>query len=118
MKHKINAASMGPIALVLLAVMCSPPGFGQERNSGASPESSRETFRLLSDTKTQAADLQRDSSYLESFTHSSELSWQSHFEQLADMDLPPKMRHLVKTQNPMNGELSHGNVSQAVHEGV
>jgi hypothetical protein len=107
--------------------MCSPPGFGQERNSGASPESSRETFRLLSDTKTQAADLQRDSSYLESFTHSSELSWQSHFEQLADMefrinrigvDLPPKMRHLVKTQNPMNGELSHGNVSQAVHEGV
>jgi hypothetical protein len=26
MKHKITAASMGPIALVLLAVMCSPPG--------------------------------------------------------------------------------------------
>jgi hypothetical protein len=34
------------------------------------------------------------------------------------MDLPPKMRQLVKTQNPLNGELSHGIISQAVHQGV
>ena len=30
------------------------------------------------------------------------------------LDLPPKVRQLVKTQNPMNGELSYGIVSQAV----
>src|SRR5271155_4850876 len=34
------------------------------------------------------------------------------------MDLPPKMRQLVKTQNPERGELSHGIVSQAVYQGV
>jgi group II intron reverse transcriptase/maturase len=34
------------------------------------------------------------------------------------LDLPPKMRQPVKTQNPLNGGLSHGIVSQAVHQGV
>src|ERR1035441_3332798 len=34
------------------------------------------------------------------------------------MDLPPLLTQPVKTQNPMNGELSHGIVTQAVHQGV
>ena|SRR5208337_1340874 len=34
------------------------------------------------------------------------------------VDLPPKARQLVRTQNPLNGGLSHGIVSQAVHQGV
>ena len=34
------------------------------------------------------------------------------------MDLPPFLTQMVKTQNPLNGELSHGVVTQAVHEGV
>jgi hypothetical protein len=36
----------------------------------------------------------------------------------ADVDLPPFLRQTVKTQNPTNGELSHGFVTQAVHQGV
>jgi hypothetical protein len=34
------------------------------------------------------------------------------------LDLPPFLTQPVKTQNPMNGELSHGIVTQAVHQGV
>ena len=34
------------------------------------------------------------------------------------MDLPPVLRQAVKTQNPLNGELSHGIVAQVVYEGV
>ena len=34
------------------------------------------------------------------------------------LDLPPFLTQMVKTQNPLNGELSHGVVTQAVHEGV
>jgi hypothetical protein len=32
------------------------------------------------------------------------------------MDLPPFLRQTDKTQNPMNGELSDGFVTQAVHQ--
>ncbi len=35
-----------------------------------------------------------------------------------ELDLPPFLRQTVKTQNPMNGELSHGFVTQAIHEGI
>ena len=38
--------------------------------------------------------------------------------QLREVDLPPFLTQMVKTQNPLNGELSHGVVTQAVHEGV
>jgi hypothetical protein len=34
------------------------------------------------------------------------------------LDLPPFLTQPVKTQNPLNGELSHGIVTQAVHQGV
>jgi inositol oxygenase len=34
------------------------------------------------------------------------------------VDLPPFLRQPVKTQNPTNGELSHGIVTQEVHQGV
>src|SRR5258708_302208 len=34
------------------------------------------------------------------------------------VDLPPFLRQTVKTQNPMNGESSHGFVTQAVHQGI
>jgi transposase len=35
-----------------------------------------------------------------------------------DVDWPPVLRQTVKTQNPLNGELSHGSNTQAVHAGV
>jgi hypothetical protein len=31
------------------------------------------------------------------------------------LDLPPVLRQAVKTQNPLNGELSHEPLTQAVH---
>lgn len=34
------------------------------------------------------------------------------------LDLSPFLTQTVKTQNPLNGELSHGSVTQAVHQGV
>jgi hypothetical protein len=34
------------------------------------------------------------------------------------LDLPHDLRQTVKTQISLNGELSHGIVSQAVHEGI
>ena len=34
------------------------------------------------------------------------------------MDLSPFLTQTVKTQNPLNGELSHGIVTQDVHQGV
>ena len=35
-----------------------------------------------------------------------------------ELDLSRFLRQPVKTQNPSNGELSHGIVTQAVHTGV
>ncbi len=34
------------------------------------------------------------------------------------VDWPPVLRQTVKTQNPSNGEMSHGSNTQAVHAGV
>jgi len=34
------------------------------------------------------------------------------------LEWSPFLRQMVKAQNPLNGELSHGVVTQAVHEGV
>ena len=34
------------------------------------------------------------------------------------LEWPPKLRQPVKTQNQSNGELSHGNIPQVVHQGV
>src|SRR3990170_6433833 len=34
------------------------------------------------------------------------------------LDLPPKVRQPVKAHNSLNGGMSHGIVSQAIHEGV
>ena len=34
------------------------------------------------------------------------------------MEWSPFLRQVVKAQNPLNGELSHGVITQAVHEGV
>jgi hypothetical protein len=48
--------------------------------------------------------------------HDASLSTQiSGQETMSLVDLSPKMRQLVKTQNPLNGGLGHGIVSQAVH---
>jgi len=78
---------MNPIALAIFAMFCALPASAQERKSATFTESPKEASRLLSDIKRQAADLWRDSSDLESLMHSPGVSWQSHFEQLADMRL-------------------------------
>jgi hypothetical protein len=45
------------------------------------PEDNREVTQLLEDIQVQAADLQRDSDELESFSHS-QVSWESHATEL------------------------------------
>ena len=52
------------------------------------------------------------------------LKWSRGFSETPEaeehwaLEWSPVLRQVVKTQNPLNGELSHGVVTQAVHEGV
>jgi hypothetical protein len=43
---------------------------------------------------------------------------QSPIQVESSLEWSPELRQVVKTQNPLNGELSHGVVTQTVHEGV
>jgi ParB/RepB/Spo0J family partition protein len=45
-------------------------------------------------------------------------SWVSRRMGLVELDLPPKLRQPVKTRFSANGELSHGYVTQEVHQGI
>src|SRR5215831_14334592 len=42
----------------------------------------------------------------------------SFVEHKHELDLSPKLKQAVKTQNPSKGELSHGVVEKDVHQGV
>ena len=46
------------------------------------------------------------------------MSWNCVAEISTGMDLPPFLTQLVKAQNPWNGDLSHGLVTQDVYQGV
>ena len=76
MKRKILGRCLGTVLLVAAVLLMPRLGV-----SAAPPEDNKEVSQLLEDIKGQAADLQRDSDELESFTRS-DMSWQSHAEEL------------------------------------
>jgi len=76
MTRKILGRCLGTVALVAAALLIARLDV-----HAAPPEDNKEVSQLLEDIKGQAAALQRDSDELESFTRS-DLSWQSHAEEL------------------------------------
>jgi hypothetical protein len=76
MRRKILGRCLGTVALAAAALLIARLDV-----QAAPPEDNKEVPQLLEDIKGQAADLQRDSDELESFTRS-DLSWQSHAEEL------------------------------------
>ncbi|HXM96337.1 MAG TPA: hypothetical protein VOA64_19125 [Candidatus Dormibacteraeota bacterium] len=76
MRHKIFSGSFFTAVLLLATLLAV--GI---RAQAATPKDSPQVTKLLEDIKTQAADLQKDSDELESFTHS-DLSWESHAQEL------------------------------------
>ena len=76
MRHKIFAGSFFTAVLLLATLLAV--GI---RAQAATPKDAPQVTKLLEDIKTQAADLQKDSDELESFTHS-DLSWESHAQEL------------------------------------
>ena len=84
MKRNILGHGLGTLALLaaaLLMVRLDVQAAPQADNKQAD---NKEVSQLLEDIKTQAADLQRDSDELESFTRSN-VSWESHAEELNNM---------------------------------
>ncbi len=76
MTRKILGRCLGTVALAAAALLIARLDV-----QAAPPEDNKEVSQLLEDIKGQAADLQRDSDELESFTRSY-MSWQSHAEEL------------------------------------
>ena len=76
MRRKILGRCLGTVALAAAALLIARLDV-----QAAPPEDNKEVSQLLEDIKGQAADLQRDSDELESFTRS-HMSWQSHAEEL------------------------------------
>jgi hypothetical protein len=77
MKHRILSKYFGALVLVAVALLVT-----QQNAQAIDQEDNKEVSKLLEDVKAQAADLQRDSEELESFTRS-DVSWQSHAEELS-----------------------------------
>ena len=80
MRYRVAASCSFSVAL-LLAVLFS--AHLQTKAAGL-PEDNNEVTQLLEDIKVQAADLQRDSDELESFSRSN-VSWESHAAELEAM---------------------------------
>src|SRR5712671_3896647 len=80
MRYRVVASCSFSVAL-LLAVLFS--AHLQTKAAGL-PEDNNEVTQLLEDIKVQAADLQRDSDELESFSRSN-VSWESHAAELEAM---------------------------------
>jgi DNA repair exonuclease SbcCD ATPase subunit len=78
MRHKILAGGFFTAVLLLAGVIS---GRVVVRAAAMDQSDNQEVSKLLEDIKTQAADLQKDSDTLESFTRNS-VSWESHAEEL------------------------------------
>ena len=101
MRHKILAGAVFAISL-LVAVLFS----ARLEMQAAPAEDSREVSKLLEDIKSQAGDLQRDSDELESFTRSN-LSWESHAEQLERIkERINAIGETIKNLNSLRGSAS------------
>jgi hypothetical protein len=85
MKRKILGGCLDAVTLLAAALLLgSLIGRLDVQAAAAPPEDNKEVSKLLEDIKTQAAELQRDSDELESYTRS-QTSWQSHADQLTLM---------------------------------
>src|SRR6266403_1446946 len=80
MRYRVVASCSFSVALLLAVVFSAHL---QTRAAGL-PEDNNEVTQLLEDIKVQAADLQRDSDELESFSRSN-VSWESHAAELEAM---------------------------------
>ena len=80
MRYRVVASCSFSVAL-LLAVLFSAH---RQTKAAGLPEDNNEVTQLLEDIKVQAADLQRDSDELESFSRSN-VSWESHAAELEAM---------------------------------
>jgi DNA repair exonuclease SbcCD ATPase subunit len=79
MKYRVQVLAVCSFsAALLLAVLLST---SLQTKAAGSPEDNPEVSKLLEDIKMQAADLQRDSDELESFSRS-RVSWESHAAEL------------------------------------
>jgi len=76
MKAKILGCYLGTVALLAAALLTARLDV-----QAAPPQDNKEVSQLLEDIKGQAADLNRDSDELESFTRS-DMSWESHADEL------------------------------------
>ena len=76
MTRKILGSCLGTVALLAAVLLIARLDV-----QAAPQEDNKEVSKLLEDVKMQAADLQRDSDELESFTRS-DTSWQSHADEL------------------------------------
>ena len=80
MKYKVHASCSFSVALLLAALLSTC----LQTKAARLPEDNQQITQLLEDIEAQAADLQRDSDELESFTHS-QVSWESHATELESM---------------------------------
>src|SRR5882762_2091013 len=80
MRYRVVASCSFSVAL-LLAVLFSAH---LQTKAGGCRENNNEVTQLLEDIKVQAADLERDSDELESFSRSN-VSWESHAAELEAM---------------------------------
>jgi hypothetical protein len=77
MKYEVHASCSFSVALLLATLLFTC----LQTKAAKPPEDNREVTQLLEDIRAQAADLQRDSDELESFSHS-QMSWESHAAEL------------------------------------
>jgi DNA repair exonuclease SbcCD ATPase subunit len=77
MKYRVHASCSFSVALLLAALLTTC----LQTKAARPPEDNREVTQLLEDIQAQAADLQRDSDELESFSRS-QVSWESHATEL------------------------------------
>ena len=77
MNYKVHASCSFSVILLLAALLSTC----LQAKAARPPEDNPQVTQLLEDIEAQAADLQRDSDELESFTHS-QVSWESHATEL------------------------------------
>jgi hypothetical protein len=77
MKYKVHVTCSFCVALLLTALLSTLP----QTKAANPPEDNQQVTQLLEDIRAQAADLQRDSDELESYSRSG-ASWESHATEL------------------------------------
>src|SRR3982074_2180658 len=102
MKYKVHGSCSFPVALLLAALLPT----GLQTKAATPPEDNPQVTQLLEDIQAQAADLQRDSDELESFSRS-RVSWESHAAELEAMkERINKIGQTIQKRPKMRGSAS------------